>query len=142
MAGDATPLPELPPGLLEEYLENARPLVRQAARRAARNGSTARERRATAARGLSAAPPGAETPDTGSAAVGVPTPRGAAGANCLSPVAPETGGAPPERTGGARGRSARRRPSAGGDLRRGRRGARRAARIRVARARVSLFGVS
>ena len=24
MAGDATPLPELPPGLLEEYLENAR----------------------------------------------------------------------------------------------------------------------
>src|SRR2546422_668721 len=140
MPGDATPPPppppplpppELPPGLLAEYLESARAQLGVLAGLAER--LPAPPLRAPAAR-WPAAPPGTETPDS--------TPCGAARANCLSPVASETGDALAERAGGARRRIGRRRPGAGGDLRGGRRGARRAARVRVARARVSVFGVS
>src|SRR2546425_531565 len=138
MPGDATPPPppppplpppELPPGLLAEYLESARAQLGVLA------GLAERLLAASGGRGApAAAPPGTETPDS--------TPCGAARANCLSPVASETGDALAERAGGARRRIGRRRPGAGGDLRGGRRGARRAARVRVARARVSVFGVS
>src|SRR2546426_69206 len=138
MAGDATPpssppppAPELPPGLLAEYLESAR----------AQLGVLAGLAEPLVARG-GARGAGAATPHAGSTAAGVPTPRGAACANRLSPVASETGDALARRAGGARRRIGRRRPRAGGDLRRGRRGARRAARVRVTRARVSVFGVS
>src|SRR6266516_1571007 len=67
---------------------------------------------------------------------------GAPPASGLPPVVRETGGAFAERARGARGRSGRRRPRAGGDLRGGRRGARRAARVRVERAGISLFGLA
>src|SRR6058998_1025298 len=74
-----------------------------------------------------AAPPGTETPDA--------TPRGAARARRPSRVDPEARGV-------LRRGIGRRRPGAGGYLRGGRRGARRAARIRVTRARVPVLGVS
>src|SRR6266516_3513450 len=114
----------------------AGPLVRQAAGGAARTGSAGPERppsraapgpiRAPAA-GRPAAPPGTETPDA--------TPRGAARARRPSRVDPEARGV-------LRRGIGRRRPGAGGYLRGGRRGARRAARIRAARARVPVLGVS
>src|SRR5947208_576681 len=110
MPGDATPPPELPPGLLAEYLESARSQL------AALSGLA---ELLSAARG-------------GPAAAGVPTPPFA--------VAPEAGGALVERA--SRRRVGRRPRRAGGDLRRGRRGARRAARVRAARARISVPGVS
>src|SRR5881628_1885568 len=79
------------------------------------------------AAGRPAAPPGTATPDA--------TPRGAARARRPSRVDPEA------RRVLRRG-IGRRRAGAGGYLRGGRRGARRAARIRAARARVPVLGVS
>src|SRR5438309_1023929 len=114
----------------------ARPLVRQSAGGTARTGSAGPERSPSRtapspirppAAGRPAAPPGTATPDA--------TPRGAARARRPSRVVPQARGAFRRRVG-------RRRPGAGGDLRGGRRGARRAARVRVARARVPVPGGS
>src|SRR5437660_349916 len=128
MPGDATPPPELPPGLLAEYLESARSQLgvlaglahRIAARSADREALDALRREIHKVHGSAGTPSGSRRE--------TPTGRAQAGA--------ASGNAAPPRP------VARRPERAGGDLCGGRRGARRAARVRVTRARVPVLGVS
>src|SRR5207245_1871552 len=149
MAGDATPpssppppAPELPPGLLAEYLESARAQLGVVAGLAERLVVAGGDRDALDALRR-------ETHK-------VHGPAGSRGFLEASRIAAgmeatvQRGDAPPDAhdgqraapAGGTRRRTGRRRLGPGGDLRRGRRGARRAARVRVTRPRVSVFGVS
>src|SRR5438094_794814 len=158
MPGDATPPPELPPGLLAEYLESARSQLgvlaglahRIAARSTDREALDALRREihkvhgsagsygfmdaSRLAAGMEAtvkewgARPGGKDVRRASRASRASRARRSRCAACR-----QTGNAPRP--------AGRRSGSAGSDLCGGRRGARRAARVRVARTRVSVFGI-